>query len=40
VELVVEFDYDSGAEGKHIAQQHAAASETKFDVEADIMRRR
>ena len=36
VELVVEFDYDSGAEGKHIAQQHAAASETKFDVEADI----
>src|ERR1700676_1629698 len=36
MESVIEFDDNSGAEGKHIAQQHAAGSETEFNVETDI----
>src|SRR3982074_1753 len=36
MESVIEFDDDSGAEGEHVAQQHAAGSEAKLDIQADI----
>src|SRR6266481_9473794 len=36
MQSVIELDDDSGAEGEHIAQQHAASSEAEFDVETDI----
>src|ERR1700681_4460263 len=36
MEWVIEFDDDSGAEGEHIAQQHAAGSEAELDIEANI----
>src|SRR5713226_4294658 len=36
MESVIEFDDGSGAEGEHVAQQHAAGSEAEFNVETDI----
>ena len=36
MERVIEFNDDSGAEGEHIAQTHAAGSEAEFNFEADI----
>ena len=36
MDSAIEFDDDSGIEGEHIAQQHAAGSEAEFNVQADI----